>query len=117
MEIRTVYVAFPGTDYETAFEIEEACKEYEEITTPKMWDSEGNPTLNGETAMFVQIKEGMAELVFDLYGKQNFPGIDEEDEGVFYWDDYDEVFRYLDTDVIRRAQRFVDSHPEVMSDF
>lgn len=117
MEIRTVYVAFPGTECERTFQTETACREYEEIAIPKMWDEKGDPTLNGEEAMFVQIKEGMAGLVFDLYGKQNFPGIDEEDEGVFYWDYYDEVFRYLDMDVIRRAQRFVDSHPEVMSDF
>ena len=117
MEIRTVYVAFPRTDYEVTFETEAACREYEVLNVPKMWDNEGNPTLNGEEAMFVQIKEGTAGLVFDLYGKQNFPGIDEEDDGVFYWDDYDEVFRYLDTDVIKRVQRFVDSHPDVMRDF
>lgn len=117
MIMRTIYVAFPETDYEMSFKIETACKEYEETMTPKMWDDKGNPTLNGEEAMFVQIKEGMAGLVFDLYGKSNFPGLDEEDEGVFYWNDYDETFRYLDTDVIKRVQRFVDSHPEVMSDF
>lgn len=117
MEKRTVYVAFPRTDYEEEFETEMACREHEGLMVPKMWDSNGFPTLNGEEALFVQIKDGMSRLLFDLYGKHNFPGIDEYDGGVFYWDDTDEVFRYLNIDVIKRAQKFIDSHSEVVDDF
>ena len=46
--------------------------------TPEMWDIEGNRTLNGEEAMFVKVDEDMMPVLFDKYGKGNFPGLDEE---------------------------------------
>ena len=110
MEVRTIYVAFPGTFYETPFKTEEECLNYEQTRTPEMWDVEGNRTFNGEEAMFVKVDEDMMPILFDKYGKKNFPGLSEEDYGYFYWDDYDEVFRYLDEETMRRVQRFMDRH-------
>ena len=60
--------------------------------------------------MFVKVGEGMMELLFEKYGESNFPGLDEEDYGYFYWDDWDEKFHYLDKNVIKRVQRFIDGH-------
>lgn len=110
MEVRTIYVAFPGTSYETSFKTEEECRNYEQTMTPEMWDMKCNRTFNGEEAMFVEVGKGMMPVLFDKYGKKNFPGLDEEDYGCFYWDDYDEVFRYLDEETMRRVQRFMDRH-------
>lgn len=76
MEVRTFYVAFPGTSYEVSFKTEEECRNYEQLMAPKMWDEKGNLTLNAEEAMFVKIESGMAWYLFDKYGEQNFPGID-----------------------------------------
>ena len=110
MEVRTIYVAFPGTSYETSFETEEECRNYEQTVTPEMWDTKCNRTFNGEEAMFVEVGKGMMPVLFDKYGKKNFPGLDEEDYGCFYWDDCDEVFRYLDEETMRRVQRFMNTH-------
>ena len=110
MEVRTVYVAFPGTSYETSFKTEEECCNYEQTMTPEMWDVEGNITLNGEEAMFVKVDEDMMPILFDKYGKKNFPGLSEEDYGYFYWDDYDETFHYLDEATMRRVQKFMEQH-------
>lgn len=110
MEVRTFYVAFPGTSYETSFKTEEECRNYEQTITPEMWDIEGKRTLNGEEAMFVKVDEDMMPVLFDKYGKKNFPGLDEEDYGCFYWDDYDETFHYLDEATMRRVQRFMNTH-------
>ena len=113
MEVRTIYVAFPGTSYETPFKTEEECLNYERMMIPEMWYEKGNPTYNGEEAMFVKVDEDMMSLLFDKYGKENFPGLDEEDYGYFYWDDYDEIFRHLDEGTMRRVQKFMEQH-EIM---
>lgn len=110
MEVRTIYVAFPGTSCEKTFETEEECLNYEQMETPEMWDEKGNPTFNGEEAMFVEVREGMMGLLFDLCDRKNFPGLDEEDYGYFYWDGYDETFHYLDEATMRRVQKFMDKH-------
>ena len=114
MEVRTIYVAFPGTSCEKTFETEEECLNYEQMETPEMWDEKGNPTFNGEEAMFIKVNKGMVQFLFDKYGKKNFPGLDEEDYGYFYWDDYDETFHYLDEATMRRVQKFMERH-EIMS--
>ena len=114
MEVRTFYVAFPGTSYETSFKTEEECRNYEQTMIPEMWDMKGNRTFNGEEAMFVEVREGMMGLLFDLCDRKNFPGLDEEDYGYFYWDDYDETFHYLDEATMRRVQKFMEQH-EIMS--
>ena len=114
MEVRTIYVAFPGTSCEKTFETEEECLNYEQMETPEMWDEKGNPTFNGEEAMFIKVNKGMVQFLFDKYGKKNFPGLDEEDYGYFYWDDYDETFHYLEEATMRRVQKFMEQH-EIMS--
>lgn len=114
MEVRTIYVAFPGASCEKTFETEEECLNYEQMETPEMWDVEGKRTLNGEEAMFVKVDEDMMPVLFDKYGKKNFPGLSEEDYGYFYWDDYDETFHYLDEATMRRVQKFMEQH-EIMS--
>ena len=113
MEVRTIYVAFPGTSCEKTFETEEECLNYEQMETPEMWDEKGNPTFNGEEAMFVKVNKGMVQVLFDKYGKKNFPGLDEEDYGYFYWDDWYEQFHYLGRlgiGVMKRVQMFMDKH-------
>lgn len=114
MEVRTIYVAFPRTSCEKTFETEEECLNYEKMETPEMWDEKGNPTFNGEEAMFVKVDEDMMPILFDKYGKENFPGLDEEDYGYFYWDGYDETFHYLEESTMRRVQKFMEQH-EIMS--
>lgn len=110
MEVRTFYVAFPGTSCERSFKTSEECYNYERMMTPEMWDEEGNLTPNAEEAMFIKIEQGMAGYLFDKYGEQNFPGLDEEDYGYYYWDDLDESFHYLYEDTIKRVQKFMDKH-------
>ena len=110
MEVRTVYVAFPGTSCEKSFETEEECLNYEQMETPEMWDEKGNPTFNGEEAMFIKVNKGMVQFLFDKYGKKNFPGLDEEDYGYFYWDDWYEQFHYLGRGVAKRVQIFMEKH-------
>ena len=110
MEVRTIYVAFPGTSCEKTFETEEECLNYEKMETPEMWDEKGNPTFNGEEAMFIKVNKGMVQFLFDKYGKKNFPGLDEEDYGYFYWDDWYEQFHYLGRGVMKRVQIFMDKH-------
>lgn len=110
MEVRTFYVAFPGTSYEALFKTEEDCRNYEQKMIPKMWDEEGNLTLNAEEAMFVQVESGMVEYLFDKYGKKKFPGIDEEDYGYFYWDEGDGKYHYLYEDIIKRVYKFMNEH-------
>lgn len=110
MEVRTFYVAFPGTSHEASFKTEEDCRNHEQTMTPKMWDGKGNLTLNAEEAMYVQVQSGMVEYLFDKYGKQNFPGLDEENYGYFYWDDWDEKYHYLDEDTIKRVHKFMHEH-------
>lgn len=114
MEVRTIYVAFPGTSCEKTFETEEECLNYEQMETPEMWDMKFNRTLNGEEAMFVEVDKGMMPVLFDKYGEKNFPGLDEEEYGCFYWDDYDEMFHYLEEATMRRVQKFMERH-EIMS--
>ena len=60
--------------------------------------------------MFVKVDEHMMPVLFDKYGKENFPGLDEEDYGYFYWDGYDETFHYLDEATMRRVQKFMEQH-------
>ena len=110
MEVRTVYIAFPGTSCERTFETEEECLNYEQMEAPEMWDEKGNPTFNGEEAMFVKVNKGMMQVLFDKYGKKNFPGLDEEDYGYFYWDDWYEQFHYLGRGVMKRVQIFMEKH-------
>ena len=110
MEVRTIYVAFPGTSCEKTFETEEECLNYEQMETPEMWDEKGNPTFNGEEAMFIKVNKGMVQFLFDKYGKKNFPGLDEEDYGYFYWDDWYEQFHYLGRGVAKRVQIFMEKH-------
>lgn len=110
MEVRTIYIAFPGTSCEKTFETEEECLNYEKMETPEMWDEKGNPTFNGEEAMFIKVNKGMVQFLFDKYGKKNFPGLDEEDYGYFYWDDWYEQFHYLGRGVMKRVQIFMEKH-------
>ena len=114
MEVRTIYVAFPGTSHETSSKTDEASRNHEQPIPPQLWDVEGTRTLNGEEAMFVKVDEDMMPVLFDKYGKKNFPGLSEEDYGYFYWDDYDEIFHYLDEATMRRVQKFMEQH-EIMS--
>ena len=75
-----------------------------------MWYVVGKCSLNGVVALFLIVVEDLMPVLFDKYGKENFPGLDEEDYGYFYWDDYDEIFRHLDEATMRRVQKFMDRH-------
>ena len=80
------------------------------METPEMWDEKDKPTINGEEAMFIKVNKGMVQFLFDKYGKKNFPGLDEEDYGYFYWDDWYEQFHYLGRGVAKRVQIFMEKH-------
>ena len=56
MEVRSIYIAFPETSYETSFKTEEECRNYEQTMIPEMWDEKGNRTFNGAESMFVEVR-------------------------------------------------------------
>ena len=105
MEI--IYRACPNTSKEKDFDSAEKCREYEREYIPKMWEMGGRETLDGELAYFVYIPEGQGSTLLKLYGEDNFAGIGCEDEGFFYWDDFDERFHFLDSATIQRVWNFI----------
>lgn len=95
--MRIVYVAFDGTE----FNREEDCREYEESlkSTFVMWDRKGIVTENPDHAMFLLLKSEGAGAAFikacEAQGTYS-TGIQEGDIGFFYWDEWNEEYRYLE---------------------
>ena len=99
--MRIVYVAFDGTE----FDEEEACREYEENlkSTFIMWTREGLMVTNPDYAMFVLLKtEGAGAAFIKICEAQgtDFTGIQEGDIGFFYWDEWNEEYRYLEKPIL-----------------
>lgn len=95
--MRIVYVAFDGTE----FNREEECREYEESlkSTFLMWNRKGDVTEDPDHAMFVLLKSEGAGAAFikacEAQGTYS-AGIQEGDIGFFYWDGWNEEYRYLE---------------------
>ena len=95
--MRIVYIAFDGKE----FDKEEVCREYEETlkSTYMMWDRKGLETDNPDHAMFLLLKaEGAgAAFIKACENKGTYHnGICEGDFGFFYWDEWNEEYRYLE---------------------
>ena len=95
--MRIVYIAFDGKE----FDKEEVCREYEENLrdTFVMWDRKGNETDDPDHAMFLLLKTEGAGAAFikacESHGTYS-AGICDGDIGFFYWDDWNETYRYLE---------------------
>jgi hypothetical protein len=95
--MRIVYVAFDGTE----FNREEECREYEETlkSTFVMWNREALVTENTDHAIFLLLKTEGAGAAFikacEAQGTYS-TGIQEGDIGFFYWDEWNEEYRYLE---------------------
>jgi hypothetical protein len=95
--MRIVYVAFDGTE----FNREEECREYEETlkSTFVMWNREALVTTNPDFAVFVLLKSEGAGAAFikacEAQGTYS-AGIQEGDIGFFYWDEWNDEYRYLE---------------------
>ena len=95
--MRIAYIAFDGKE----FNREEDCREYEERLrdTFVMWDRKGLETDNPDHAMFLLLKtEGSAKVFIGCCEAQCTlnTGICDGDIGFFYWDEWDEEYRYLE---------------------
>ena len=95
--MRIVYVAFDGKQ----FDRKEECREYEESlkSTFIMWNREALVTENPDHAVFVLLKTEGAGAAFikacEAQGTYS-AGIQEGDIGFFYWDEWNEEYRYLE---------------------
>lgn len=110
--MKIIYRAYAGTPIEKDFETKEDCLRYEERAVPKMWDRNGIRTFDDQEAYFVQIDEDCGFILFEEYG-YNFPGITKDDEGVFFWDEFEEKFRYFDRDTFINCAQFFENHKEL----
>ena len=95
--MRIVYIAFDGKE----FDKEEVCREYEEALKDNfvMWDRKGLETDDPDHAMFLLLKtEGAGAAFIKACEAQDtyHAGICDGDIGFFYWDDWNEEFRYLE---------------------
>lgn len=95
--MRIVYVAFDGKQ----FDREEECREYEETlkSTFVMWTREALLVTNPDYATFVLLKtEGAGAAFIKVCEAQgtDSAGIQEGDIGFFYWDEWNEEYRYLE---------------------
>lgn len=76
----------------------------------RMWDRKGNITFDTNTAVLLHLSENvLAGKIFkkmvkaneiDVLGTEIEHMFDDEDSGWFYWDEYTETYRYLDTDIV-----------------
>lgn len=95
--MRIVYIAFDGKEFNT----EEGCRAYEESlkSTFTMWDRKGAETDNPDHAMFLLLKAECSGAAFvkacEAQGTYS-TGIHEGDIGFFYWDEWNEEYRYLE---------------------
>lgn len=95
--MRIAYIAFDGKE----FNREEDCRAYEDSLkrTFTMWDRKGVETDNPDHAMFVLLKSEGAGAAFtkacDAQGTYS-AGIQEGDIGFFYWDEWNDEYRYLE---------------------
>ena len=95
--MRIVYIAFDGTE----FNREEDCREYEETlkSTFVMWNRKGDVTDNPGHAMFLLLKTEGAGAAFIKACEANgtySAGVQGGDIGFFYWDGWNEEYRYLE---------------------
>ena len=99
--MRIAYIAFDGKE----FDKEEVCREYEETlkSTYMMWDRKGLETDNPDHAIFLLLKTEGAGAAFtkacEVQGTLS-EGIQKGDIGFFYWDEWDEEYRYLEKSLL-----------------
>ena len=103
--MRIAYIAFDGKE----FTKEEDCREYEERlrSTYMMWDRKGNETDNPDHAMFLLLKTEGAGAAFTKACEANgtySSGVQEGDIGFFYWDEWNEEYRYLEAPVLEAIE-------------
>lgn len=101
MEI--IYRAIDGTEFKT----EQACKEYELrfVSGVKMWNRDGSLAKHPGYGLVVYLDGKDAAKGFralcDFYN-ESYGGISEEDEGLFYWDEGLDEYRWIsDEDILR----------------
>lgn len=93
MEI--IYRAFDGTEFGT----EEACRDYESKAEFKMWDNLGRPTNDVSNCVIVHFPDPAGTRAFINLCREadaTTDGIDCEDYGWFFWDDFNGEFHYME---------------------
>ena len=104
--MQTVYRTLDGKIF---FEAHEAEKHEQKLLEKvKMWDWNKNPTTDTTQARVVHLIGEQAGAAFKAMVEANEEEqfiisdehIDDEDTGWFYWDEYGEAYRYIDTEII-----------------
>lgn len=104
-----IYRAEDGTEFET----EKECYEYERsmlLDGVVMWDRSGDHTERTEAALWVYLSSNTPNTAKNFIeackreGTQ-YEGIAEEDVGLFYWDEWDSMYRYLDREQIAALKK------------
>lgn len=109
--METVYRTFDGRIFREpadAMQHEQSIIEHLE-----MWDRDGNPTTDTRNAMFVHMHDETGAKMFLDAAKANediTEGIGSaEDYGFYYWNEYQDYYQYVDSDVLRVLVKLLDA--------
>lgn len=97
MEI--IYKAFDGTCFGTEAE----CREYECKAAFTMWDHCGRPTDDVSDCMVVHFPDPTSSYAFINLAKKadsTTDGIDYDDCGWYFWDDFNSRYCYVEDEII-----------------
>ena len=106
MMTKIVYVAMDGTKFATLTE----CMEYNRSLDKGRWYKRtGDRTYNTDEAFIVYFPDTTATKAFisKCNFESDYKGIDPEDHGWFFWDEWNEEYHYIDDGLIQ-AFRILD---------
>lgn len=112
MEI--VYRAFDGTEFRT----KDACAQYERnsigLKGIRMWDFSGKPTEETNNAYFLHLddEEEYAKVFIAMSENDDgcHDGIEDDDIGWYYWDEYNERYVFMERDIILAFAKAVNEY-------
>ncbi len=104
--METVYRTLDGKIFTEAADAEQ--HEQEILEKVKMWDWNENPTTDTSHARVIHLVEPGSGAIFKAMVAANSEEydliaddiMDDEDYGWFYWDEYDERYRYIDKEIV-----------------
>jgi hypothetical protein len=100
--MEVIYRAIDGTEFKT----EQACREYELrfVSGVKMWNRDGLSVTHPSYGVVIYLDGKDAAKGFralcDFYN-DSYGGISEGDEGLFYWDDGLDEYRWIDEEIFK----------------
>ena len=97
--MEVIYRAFDGTEFRDAA----ACVAYEQNHKVHAWDRQGRECNSANEAVVVHLEDSQTTkgfLQMCINEDVTCEGIDDEDWGWFYWDDFNNKWRYIENEVV-----------------